>query len=196
VVRREPDNIAAWAELLLTSRGLQLGIDESLRRFHQVVSRCPTHLYAHRLMQQQLCEKWGGSHQLMHAFARQAARSAPAGSPLGGLVAEAHIEEWATDRFSEFRLARHFRADGVRAELRAAVTHSTAHADYRFRLADLPVLNAFAFALAFGRQRRLARQQFRLIKGRVTHTPWAYIGSFGGTRAAHRLQHVQMYLWP
>jgi hypothetical protein len=94
VIRREPDNIAAWYQAVITARGLEMGLEVSKRRFEEVVRRAPQHRRAHVMRLQQLCRKWGGSNAAMHDFARDAMLAAPAGSPLGYLVADAHLEEW------------------------------------------------------------------------------------------------------
>ena len=55
------------------------------------MERCPGHLGAHLGRLQQLCRKWGGSHELMHEFATGAA-SGPHADMLCVLVPQAYYE--------------------------------------------------------------------------------------------------------
>jgi hypothetical protein len=178
VVVKEPDNITAWYSLLVTSRWLELGVDETRRRFTEVVSRHPGHLRAHQQLLQQLCLKWGGSHEAMYAFAREAVTRAPAGSPLGSLVAMAHLEYWlhaGTRRMEFFVDKRHFSTPDVRAELRAAADRSVRHPDYRRRPGWARVHNEFAMALTLAGDRFAAAEQFRAIGPHFTSVPWQYL---------------------
>ena len=82
---------APWHSLLVSGRGLQVGPDIQRRRFEAVLQRCPGHLGAHNQMLQQLCRKWSGSHERMHAFATEAMRG-PYGDELGVLIPRAYFE--------------------------------------------------------------------------------------------------------
>ncbi|WOI60486.1 hypothetical protein [Streptomyces fradiae] len=94
VAELEPDWTSPWYVLQVTGRGLEVGQVTARRRFEATVRRHPYHLGAHTQQLQQICEKWGGSHEEMHAFARESVFKAPGGTPLGRLVPDAHIEEW------------------------------------------------------------------------------------------------------
>ncbi|WP_326561777.1 hypothetical protein [Micromonospora sp. NBC_01796] len=183
VVLKDPDNVTAWYALLITSRGLQFGVDETRRRFTEVVSRHPGHLRAHQQMLQQLCTKWGGSDAEMFAFARESASRAPAGSPLGSLVAMAHLESWMRtggNRRVDFRLnTHHFRKPEVRAELREVLDRSVRHPDYVRRPGWARVHNEFAMALVLAGERSAAADQFRAIGAHLTEIPWAYLPPSG-----------------
>jgi hypothetical protein len=184
VVRREPDNTAGWYQLLLVARGLELGEDEAKHRFDQIIARHPTHLRAHLQMLQQLCRKWGGSHEKMHAFAREAAAAAPAGSPLGLLIVYAHIEEWL-DLGSEGR--GYFKSPEVIASIHAAADRSVRHPDYRPQPGWPTVHNPFAMAFCLAGEHAAAAQQFRVIGDHVTRMPWTYLkGKPGATFLARR----------
>lgn len=178
VLELDPENVDARWQLLITSRGRQLGIDETKARFDQVVELCPGHLRAHQQMLQQLCVKWGGSNDMMHAFARDSMWAAPAGSPLGGLVAMAHIEHWCHD-FNNATIGtfRYFKKPEVRASLHEAAERSVRHPDFTLRPGWLGVPNDFAMALSLAGAHRAAAQQFRLIAGRATPIPWSYATS-------------------
>ena len=174
VVRREPDNTAAWHQLVITARGLELGTDEARRRFDEVVARHPWHIRAHQQMLQQLCLKWFGSHEAMHAFARDAMLAAPAGSALGHLVAVAHLEHWAY-LAREKPTNRYLRSREVLASLHEAADRSVRHPDYRPRRDWPEISNAFAMAFSLAGDRRAAAEQFEVIGDLATQWPWLYL---------------------
>jgi hypothetical protein len=83
-----------WTWLVTTARALQRDAALERERFEQARGRDPDNLSAHRHFLTALCWKWGGSHEAMFAFAREASARAPEGSRLHTLVAEAHLERW------------------------------------------------------------------------------------------------------
>jgi hypothetical protein len=87
----DPKSVAPWHSLLRSGRGLQVGLDIQQRRFEAAAERSPGHLGAHHQMLQQLCRKWSGSHERMHAFATDAMRG-PYGEDLGVLIPVAYNE--------------------------------------------------------------------------------------------------------
>jgi hypothetical protein len=169
VVRRDPDNTAAWTGLITLARGLELGIDEGRRRFDRVVAVHPTNVGAHWQLLQQLCEKWAGSHELMHEFARQAVAAAPAGSALGSLIPIAHLEQWLRTENE-----RYFSSRQVLTDLHAAADRSVRHPDYRQSKGWPRHNNWFAMAFALAGDQPAAAEQFRVIGDLVTQLPWAY----------------------
>lgn len=173
VTERDPDSATAWAFLVILGRGRQLGIEETRRRFEEVRRRHPWHLQAHDHMLQQLCRKWGGSHELMHEFAGQTLAAMPAGSPLGRLTAIAHLEHWL-DLPPEEDL-RYIGSAEVRAQLHAAADRSVRHPDYVRRPGWPSVHNAFAMAFAFSSEWVAAGEQFDLLGDLVTEWPWEYM---------------------
>ncbi|MFJ7069583.1 hypothetical protein [Streptomyces sp. NPDC101115] len=184
VAEREPTWISPWYGLLMTGRGLEVGPVVARRRFEAAVRRDPYHLGAHQQRLQQVCEKWGGSHEEMHAFARESAFGAPAGTPLGQLVALAHIEHWlALD--PDPGLA-YVRRPEVAAALHQAADHSYRHRDFAPRTGRLQVLNSFAMAFSLAGERAAARECFEATEGRVTAFPWNYLDD--DPAAAYRKQ--------
>ncbi|MPZ80855.1 MAG: hypothetical protein GEV28_10830 [Actinophytocola sp.] len=95
-----PEDPTPWASLLTYARGMQLGRDEEDSLWRNVIQRRPTHFHAHTLRLQALAAKWGGSHEEMFEFARDAATTAPPGNPLTAILPIAH---------AEFRLAEMMR---------------------------------------------------------------------------------------
>jgi hypothetical protein len=43
-VELDPSSIAPWYSLLISGRGLQVGLDAQRRRFEGALKRCPGHL--------------------------------------------------------------------------------------------------------------------------------------------------------
>ncbi|MFD8013117.1 hypothetical protein ACFV5C_22975, partial [Streptomyces sp. NPDC059762] len=135
--------------------------------------RDPHHLGAHQQQLQQVCEKWSGSHEEMHAFARASAFGAPGGTLLGQLVAVAHLEHWlALDSGPD---ARYIRRPEVIASLNEAADHSVRHPDFVRGRGWLQVYNTFAMAFSLAGDVASARECFRATEGRVTEFPWYYL---------------------
>lgn len=179
VVERDPDDTTAWTFLITSARGRQVDREDAQRRFTGVIRRHPTHRIAHLQMLQYLCKKWFGSHEEMFTFAREVVAKAPAGSPLGQLVASAHIEMWLDLPSGEDR--DYMTRPDVRADLNAAADHTIRHPAYRPRPGWPQVHNTFAFAFALSGDRRAAVQQFEIIGNRVTEGPWDYYRRDPGT---------------
>jgi hypothetical protein len=178
VVRREPGNATAWQQLIVTARGLQLGLAEARRRFDQAVAAAPGHYGAHVQFLQNACKKWSGSHEAMHEFARTAGLGAPAGSPLGLLIPMAYQEE--TLFLSPDAETRYMKQRAVRAALHEAADHSVRHPAYP--TTGRPAAtghNYFAFAFLRAEEYKAAAEQFRLIGDRVTTDPWRYLADPG-----------------
>lgn len=175
VAEREPAWTSPWYGLQMTGRGLQVGQVTARRRFEAAVRRDPYHLGAHQQQLQQVCEKWSGSHQEMHAFAHESAFGAPAGTALGQLVALAHLEHWLDlDSGAD---GAYIRRPEVVAELHRAADHSYRHPDFAPRTGRLQILNTFAMAFSLAGEREAARECFEATEGRVTEFPWQYLGN-------------------
>lgn len=173
VAEREPTWAAPWYFLQVTGRGLQIEPGAAELRFQAACQRAPGHAAAHRERLQQLSLKWGGSHERMHAFAREAMLAAPEGSPLGELVATAHLEEWLAlggDPESVF-LSR----PEVHRALHEAAARSVGHPAF-VRRRDWPLpFNTFAMAFALAGDHRAARALFKTLGNRPTDMPWRYL---------------------
>ncbi|MCZ7461681.1 hypothetical protein [Streptomyces sp. WMMC940] len=169
----EPGWTSPWYVLQVTGRGLQVGQVTARRRFEATVRRDPYHLGAHTQQLQQICEKWGGSHEEMHAFARESVFKAPGGTPLGRLVPDAHIEEWLS--LDSGPDAAYMRRPEVAESLRQAADHSYRHPDFVQEGSWLGLLNSFAMAFSLAGDRASARECFQATQGRVTESPWNYL---------------------
>jgi len=168
-----PDNCAAWTYRLVTARGLELGRSEARRRYDRLAETDPHHLPGQRQLLQQLCPKWGGSFEQMHAFAREAAAAAPAGALNGRLVAEAHTEHWLE---LEGRAQRDYCADPqVRQELRDAAARSVLHPDAEQSYGWVEAHNAFAMIFSVIGDHAAAAPHFAAVGNLVAADAWAYL---------------------
>lgn len=173
VAEREPDWAAPWYFLQMCGRGLQVGPSAAEHRFEAVCRRAPGHLGAHRQHLQQVSEKWGGSHEQMFSFAREAARTAPDGSGLGQLVAMAHLEMWLDASGDQDSVVLH--DPEVVRELHASAARSVHHPAF-VRERDWAVgVNTFAMAFSLAGEKAAARVMFRSVGRHVTETPWQYM---------------------
>lgn len=173
VAEREPDWVAPWYFLQTSGRGLQVGQDISRLRFEAAVKRCPEHLGAHQQQLQQVCAKWSGSHEEMHAFARTSMLNASQGSALGELVAIAHLEQWGELEPGED--AKYIRRADVVAELHEAADRSIRHPTHGRPRGWLNTYNSFAMAFSLAGEKKAAAELFNAVDGRVTEFPWQYI---------------------
>lgn len=175
VAEREPGWAAPWYFLLACGRGMQVDAEVAERRFEEARRRAPGDVAAYSQRLQQLCRKWGGSHEQMFAFARETARSAPDGSGLGRLVAMAHLEMWADSGGGETSPV--LRDPAVVRELHAAAALSVHHPAF-VRERDWAVgVNTFAMAFALAGEDAAARVMFRSAGKNVTRTPWRYLNA-------------------
>ena len=187
VAEREPSWLDPWYFLQISARGASLGPDAARHRFEAALRRRPDHLASHRQRLQQLCRKWGGSHEEMHDFARTAMLAAPEGSPLGELVALAHIEHWLDLDGGEDRA--HITRQAVRDQLHEAAERSVLHPDHVRARGWRSAYNTFAMAFSMSGQPATANLLFREIGDTVTEFPWSYLdaepaAAFRSCRAA------------
>ncbi|RAG83905.1 hypothetical protein DN069_19890 [Streptacidiphilus pinicola] len=175
VAEREPTWLGPWYFLQMSARGASLDQDVARYRFEAALRRSPGHPASHRQRLQQVCAKWGGSHEEMHAFARESMLAAAPGSPLGELVARAHLERWL-DLGGGAQGRAYMGGPNVMAELQDAAQRSVFHPEYRPERSWKAVHNTFAMAFSLSGQRHLARPLFEALNGTVTDTPWAFLG--------------------
>ncbi|WP_263107120.1 hypothetical protein [Kitasatospora sp. DSM 101779] len=175
VAEREPGWLAPWYFLQISARGASLGPDVARYRFEAALRRRPDHLGSHRQRLQQLCRKWGGSHEEMHDFARTAMLAAPEGSPLGELVALAHVEHWLDLDSGDDRA--YITRQAVRDQLHEAAERSVLHQAHVRGRGWRSAYNTFAMAFSLAGQPAAANLLFREIGDTVTEFPWAYLNA-------------------
>jgi hypothetical protein len=175
VAEREPDWLGPWYFLQVSGRGEAIDKEAARYRFEAAVRRCPGHLASHRQRLQQLCAKWSGSHEEMHAFARTSMLSAPEGSPLGELVAIAHLEHWLELWDETDAAERYLTSRQVRDELREAADRSVLHPAYGRPRGWKAAYNTFAMALSLADEEPTAHRLFSELGDTVTESPWHYL---------------------
>ncbi|QMU74031.1 hypothetical protein GXP74_25670 [Streptacidiphilus sp. P02-A3a] len=174
VAEREPEWLAPWYFLQHSGRGASLDQEVCRYRFEAALRRRPGHLASHQARLQQLCAKWGGSHEAMHAFAQASMRAQPEGSPFGELVALAHLERWVDLDGGDAGRAYLTRPE-VLAELREAAERSVLHPDFQRRRGWQATYNSFAMALSLAGERATAHRLFQALDGTATTFPWRYL---------------------
>ncbi|MEU8435731.1 hypothetical protein AB0F18_23030 [Streptomyces sp. NPDC029216] len=172
---REPSWVSPWHFLQVSGRGLEVGPVVARRRFEAAVRRDPYHLRAHQQQLQQVCKKWGGSHEEMHAFARASMLAAPEGSALGQLVALAHIEHWLS--LGDGPDWQYMRRPETAASLGEAAERSVLHPDAERGRGWAQVCNSFALAFSLAGESEPARRCFELTQDTVTEFPWNYVNA-------------------
>jgi len=182
-VTRDPADATAWAELITTALGRQLGLDEAERRFKEVVARHRWHRAAHARMLQQKCAKWGGSDELALTFARDTVDLMPAGCSLGSMVAVAHFEAaLQADGSPEDYLSR----PEVRAEVHAAADKSVRHPDFRRIPGHQTADGWFALVFHLAGDHAAAAERFDAIGDLPTELPWGYYRDAGRAYTRYR----------
>ncbi|MDG4824652.1 DUF4034 domain-containing protein [Asanoa sp. WMMD1127] len=174
VVARDPDEVAGWTWLVMSSRGRQVAAEEAQARFDEVVKRHPGHVVAHEHRLQYLCAKWFGSHEQMFALAREATAQAPDGSLLPELVVIAHLEKWLSLPRGEDDA--YLRSPEVRAEILAAAQRSVLHPAFTPDFGWVPRTNAFAMGLRMAGELDAAARVFDLLGDQVGGWTWRYLG--------------------
>jgi hypothetical protein len=186
VTAREPHNAMAWAERLLTARGLELGQSEARRRYDRLAEHHPHHFMAQSRLLQQLCPKWGGTWEEMHAFARACMLAAPPGSLSPVLVAEGHLERWLHLGGTGTQKAKRYmrRQPQVREEIVEAAHRSVLDPAFRSRYGWRSAHNVFAAAFSLMGERKRAAVHFRSLGNVASDHPWYY---FADKSAAFRV---------
>lgn len=169
----EPSWAAPWYFLQISALGNEAGEEVAERRFQEACRRAPGHVAAHRRHLWQLSRAGGGSQERTHAFARQAMLAAPEGSPLGQLVALAHLEEWLD--LGGDPESVHMGRPQVVAALHEAASRSVLHPAFVRRRDWAPAFNAFAMAFALAGEYPAAHAVFRALGDRPTEMPWRYL---------------------
>lgn len=163
---------APWYFLTDLCLGLNPGVDVAKRRFEELNKRNPGNVNANRSMLQILCRKWYGSHEQMHAFAREVLHG-PHGLLLGELAAHAQIERWLDIKSKEERTAYMHQAD-VRAEILEAANRTIFRPEYSHPRNPYWAANIFALAFSLAGMWPEALEAFKATDGVVT-ARWIYV---------------------
>jgi hypothetical protein len=124
----DPGDVVAWVFRLRSGRGLEVGQSEARRRYDRLARFAPHSFAAQSQMAQQLCPKWSGTWESLHAFARECMDSAPAGALSSGVVGEGHLEHFMALDGPE--RAAYLRKAAVQQEIIAAADKSVLHPNF------------------------------------------------------------------
>ncbi|MFF9644950.1 hypothetical protein [Kitasatospora aureofaciens] len=91
------DDPNPWVVQTSIAMGLNWSNDRFRELWAELVERDPHHWSAHSRALQYWCDKWHGSHELMHGFIDGAIDAAPAGSLLAPIKLEAYFEQFGQD---------------------------------------------------------------------------------------------------
>ncbi|GIH29286.1 hypothetical protein Aph01nite_75960 [Acrocarpospora phusangensis] len=188
VVERDPDEVVAWSSLVTSARGRGVGHEEIWRRFDNVLRIHPFHEEAYNQMLQALCAKWSGSDEEMFTFAREAAAQAPAGSPIGTLVATAHLEYCLNHRDDP---GNYLARPGIVAELHTAADQSVRHPSYRRRPGWPVAPNVFAMVFCMAEEYAAAADLFQMFGDIATEWPWTMFDDPARTFRGFRAEALQ-----
>ncbi|BBH68611.1 hypothetical protein ACTI_52960 [Actinoplanes sp. OR16] len=173
---RIPGDPAIWTVRLTSALGLSLGKAETRRRYDRLAAVDPHHLPGQITMVQQLCPKWGGSWEEVHAFALDAMRAAPAGTAHGMLVAEAHAEHllaiWRENPDDWPARREYLYAAPLRDELFEAAQRSIGHPAFRRSYRWLEAASTFAFLFWLMQEKEAAAWALRMLGNLATEYPW------------------------
>ncbi|MFD4655233.1 hypothetical protein ACFWP2_06315 [Kitasatospora sp. NPDC058444] len=92
-----PDDPNPWVAQISVAMGLGWSNDRFRELWAEITKRDPHHWAAHNRALQYWCDKWRGSHELMHRFLDEAIAAAPAGSLLAPIKLEAYWEQFVRD---------------------------------------------------------------------------------------------------
>lgn len=180
VCAEHPEYALAWYLRVITSRGLQLGLGETRRRYDRLAEHHPHHFSGQSQLLQQICPKWGGSWKAVHAFAQECVESAPAGGPSGALTAVAQMEQYleVSEKEGTRAAETYLRAPDNHARLRDAAARSVLHPAFR---ADahhaVNAHSAFAAAHSAAGRPADAAPHFRALGDHACAFPFGYIGT-------------------
>ncbi|MFI9388907.1 hypothetical protein [Kutzneria sp. NPDC052558] len=164
----DPSDTIAWLKRIPVCMGLQLGQSEARRRYDRLARHNPHLLPAQTALVQQLCPKWSGSWESLHAFARECMNAAPPGSLNPIVVGEAHLEHAQA-------IGKAGRAEylaGVEAELDEAVRKSLLHPAFRKVPGWVSAHGVFAVLSSWAGNQAKAAVHFQALGDLASSYPW------------------------
>ncbi|GLX54263.1 hypothetical protein Shyhy01_72120 [Streptomyces hygroscopicus subsp. hygroscopicus] len=165
--RMAPEDPCPWIAQITIALGLGWSHDDFRALWAEITARDPHHFGAHTSALQYWCAKWRGSHELMYAFAEQAAAAAPPGSLLPVLRLYA-LYEHAVREPEEPVYGRPFVDAAIDATLDAVDRVPAGH--HR-----LPLVRHLLAKMLFQKKRYAeAVEQFRAVGGHIGSVPWTY----------------------
>ncbi len=170
-----------YVGLISIAMGLSYGEEALWEYFSQLIKRDSRHYRGHSAMLMALTEKWGGTPGAMFKFARETANRAKKGSPLHGLTAYAHVEEWLSysmdDDDNEEEQEKYFYREDVITEIVNSYNLAfPAGEPAKSDPISIGLLNTYAFCFFHaGSQARDITRKLLLRLGRNANDyPWCY----------------------
>ncbi|MDO3386133.1 hypothetical protein QWI17_09825 [Gilvimarinus sp. SDUM040013] len=164
-----------YVGLMVVSMGASFERERLWDYFAKALVRDKNFYAAHSQMIHALAEKWGGEPGEMFTVAYKASGNAPEGSPLAGLLAEAHIEHWLylhmTDREDEAEI--YFREPQIRQDLTDAYRKIQCLTPTSFSL--VKAFNNFAMCFYLGGLNESAKEAITTLNGKFLEYPWQYL---------------------
>ncbi len=168
------DDGVAWSALLVSGRGLSVGLDELRGRYGRAESVNPGQPNAADQLLQSLCRKWFGSDEEMLGFARAVSAASPAGDPRHRLIAVAHFERLLDAQDDPALLHRHRSNTRVHAEVLAAADRSVFAPGFGSSPQHVVTTNCFALVLSYLGLFDRARPLLERVGDAPTPWPWEY----------------------
>jgi hypothetical protein len=167
----DPGDAVAWSFRLRTARGLEVGQSEARRRYDRLARSAPHSYAGQSQLVQQLCPKWSGSWEALHAFARECMDKAPPGALSPTAVGEAHIEHYV--ELEGEAATAYLRDVDVQREVIAAAEKSVLHPDFAGGYHWPQAYGIFAAMLGKIGDRERAAACFRALGNEVaSEYPW------------------------
>jgi len=175
-IQLAPSNVESYCYLIMLAMGRGDDKSEIFSKFTSLKIKQPNHATGHTHMLYALTRKWGGSYDAMFSFARNTYKNMQAGSPLGILIPQAHIEKWCDlDDDDEMAARDYIASEEVQGEIRDAFDNSLNHESYQSKSLDPMYASIFAMAFFLGGDYRLARQNCARLTRGFSAYPWYYL---------------------
>lgn len=150
--------------------------------FDQAIKRDPENWSAHMHMITALSEKWGGSHEEMFSFARNASRNASEGSDLASIVVKANLEYWKyLDLFEgKTKLAQEFiQRNDVREEVISAYERSLKHSSFKNSMVSVFARYNLSGWFWLTRDKPRLTDELGILENSIEDIHWRWVGTEG-----------------
>lgn len=175
-IETDSANVETYCYLIMLAMGRGDEKSDIFSKFTSLKIKQPNHVPGHTHMLYALTKKWGGSYEAMFSFARNTYKNMDAGSPLGTLVAQAHIEKWCDmDDDDEVAARVYMESEEVQQEIQDAFNNSLNHQNYQAKSLDPMYASIFAMAFFLGGEYKLARQNCARLSRGFSAYPWYYL---------------------
>ncbi|MDH6109794.1 hypothetical protein P3T36_005405 [Kitasatospora sp. MAP12-15] len=165
-----PEDPTPWVLLVHMARGQQVGVDQTVERFAEVVARCDTHLRGNEQLVLSLSPKWGTPVGVLQRFVENQYRSVPIGSPVRMNLVQVYIERWFNLPSTEKQAF--VNRSTVRKQAERTISNWLDHGNVE---SQQSLHNFAAFWYTITGQHSLARPHFEASAEYVKEFPWSYM---------------------